>query len=104
MGESSLARCRGWLDERAVHETDGIEFCVGARYFGAYLRGGMDLAGAVSGALAGFAAGCFGVCGCGQFAREVGGAGEAVARICGQADAGRFESRDGIQDLEIWRL
>ena len=40
------------FDERTVHKTDGIEFFVGAGYAGAHLRGGMDLAGAVSGALA----------------------------------------------------
>ena len=49
-------------------------------------------------------AGYFGVRGCGQFAREVGGAGSAAACVCRQADAGRFEPRDGIQDVEIWRV
>src|SRR6202049_1790111 len=64
----------------------------------------MDLAGGVSGAVACVVAGCLGVRGCGESSREVGGTGRAAADVRWEADARRFDPRDGKQELEIWHV
>jgi len=64
----------------------------------------MDLAGAVSGAFAGVVAGFAGVHRRRESSREVGGTGSAAYGVRREADAGRSEPGDGIQDDEIWRV
>src|SRR5712692_11853165 len=104
MGESASARRGGEFDAGAIYEAAGLELWLSARYAGAYLRCGMDLAGAFSGALARVAAGRFAILRYRHTARAVDGTRGAAAELRRQTHTRRPGPGHGVQDAEVRRL
>src|SRR5260370_13107057 len=87
-----------------IRSADGLQLRIGPRHAGAYLRGRVDLAGALPGALPLLSARYGAIQGRSEPEGTLERARNTIARFRQRIDPGGSRPRNGIQDAGVWRV